>query len=81
MVLFGLLGWALVGLFVQAVQRSVLQGRERQQAQALQHEAHWRCSALRARAARLQCQALVAERPPADSTALQALVAEAAAPR
>lgn len=71
--------WALAGFLVQVARQSVRQGLERQQARALQHESHWRCQALRSRAARLRCDALVSERPPPDSTTLQDLVAEAEA--
>jgi hypothetical protein len=71
--------WALAGFLVQVARLSVRQGLERQQARALQHESHWRCQALRPRAARLRCDALVSERPPPDSATLQDLVAEAEA--
>jgi hypothetical protein len=71
--------WALAGFLVQVARQSVRQGLERQQARALQHKSHWRCQALRSRAARLRCDALVSERPPPDSTTLQDLVAEAEA--
>jgi hypothetical protein len=71
--------WALAGFLVQVARQSVRQGLELQQARALQHESHWRCQALRPRAARLRCDALVSERPPADSATLQDLVTEAEA--
>jgi hypothetical protein len=71
--------WALAGFLVQVARQSVRQGLELQQVRELQHESHWRCQALRTRAARLRCDALVSERPPPDSATLQALVAEAVA--
>ena len=78
-VLVLLTAWALAGFLVHVARQSVQQGLERQQARALQHESHWRCQALRSRAARLRCDALVSERPPSDSATLQDLVAEAEA--
>jgi hypothetical protein len=78
-VLVVLAAWALAAFLVQVARQSVRQGLERQQARALQHEAHWRCQALRSRAARLRCDALVSERPPPDSATLQDLVTEAEA--
>ena len=71
--------WALAGFLVHVARQSVRQGLELQQARALRHESHWRCQALRPRAARLRCDALVSERPPPDSATLQDLVAEAEA--
>ncbi len=76
--LLALLGWALVALFIGVAQRAVEQGAQRQAAQALQNESQWRCRAMRPVATRLRCLALLRERPPADGTALQALLNEAA---
>jgi hypothetical protein len=77
--LLALLVWALVALFIGVAQRAVLQGQERQAAQALKNESQWRCRALRPVAARLRCLALLRERPPSDAASLQALLDEAAA--
>lgn len=77
--LLSLAAWALVAVFVGVARQAVRQGVERQHANALQHEAAWRCRALSSLAARDRCQALWRERAPTDSLALQALVLEAAA--
>lgn len=71
--------WALVAVLVNVARQAVRQGFERQRAQALQHEAQWRCRALRGATARQHCLTLVRDRPPVDSAELQALVAQAAA--
>ncbi len=71
----------LCGGLGYVVQQAVRQGETARRATALQHEASWRCQALRERARRGACLERFRTEQPADSERLQAMVAEAAAPQ
>jgi hypothetical protein len=73
----------LVGAITLVVRQAVRQGEAGRRAMAVQAEADWRCRALKARAQRERCVALVQEHQPWDSAGVQALVQQAgsAAPR
>jgi|JI8StandDraft_2_1071088.scaffolds.fasta_scaffold18225_5 hypothetical protein len=74
----------LVGHLLQRIvavsELAVRQARAQEAARALQTEAQWRCRVLRPTRARQRCLALLHDHPPADAAALQALLADAAAP-
>jgi hypothetical protein len=70
---------ALCGGLGFVVQQAVRQGETARRAQALLHEATWRCQTLRDRDSRSACLQRYRAEQPADSERLQAMVADAAA--